>query len=82
MTRSLYFAVFSTAFTFGLGALPPVAATRSACAEDSIQVRFDCAPAIVCREVIPDDVTVVHHDEKIVEATIRISTGRFPIRAA
>lgn len=43
-------------------------------AADAVQVQFDCGPAIVCRDVTPTDFALSNPNEKIIEATLQIST--------
>ena len=43
-------------------------------AADAVQVQFDCGPAIVCRDVTPTDFSLSNPNEKIIEATLQIST--------
>ena len=45
----------------------------AAVAEDP-DVQFDCDPTVVCRDITPVDFSLSNPDEKIIEATIRIST--------
>ena len=45
----------------------------AAVAEDP-EVQFDCDPAVVCRDITPVDFSLSNPDEKIIEATLRIST--------
>ncbi|MEK6246822.1 MAG: hypothetical protein N2C12_01500, partial [Planctomycetales bacterium] len=45
----------------------------SAYAGDALQVAFDCGSAIVCRDVTPKKFAQSNPDEKVVEATWRIS---------
>ena len=45
----------------------------AAVAEDP-DVQFDCAPVVVCRDITPIDFSLSNPDEKIIEATVIIST--------
>ena len=45
----------------------------AAVAEDP-DVQFDCDPTVVCRDITPVDFSLSNPDEKIIEATMRIST--------
>ena len=45
----------------------------AAAAEDP-EVQFDCDPVVVCRDITPVDFSLSNPDEKIIEATVRIST--------
>jgi hypothetical protein len=43
-------------------------------AADPPLVQFDCGPAVVCRDVTPVDFALSNPDEKVIEATVEIST--------
>ena len=43
-------------------------------AADAVSVEFDCGPAVVCRDVTPVDFAISNPNEKIIEATLQIST--------
>tara|TARA_Y100001933_G_scaffold250893_1_gene287759 strand:- start:834 stop:1751 length:918 start_codon:yes stop_codon:yes gene_type:complete len=45
----------------------------AAAAEDP-EVQFDCDPVVVCRDITPVDFSLSNPDEKIIEATVRVST--------
>ena len=59
--------------TLSLAALLLPLLAGAAVAEDP-EVQFDCDPAVVCRDITPVDFSLSNPDEKIIEATVRIST--------
>jgi hypothetical protein len=59
--------------TLSLAALLLPLLAGAAVAEDP-DVQFDCDPTVVCRDITPVDFSLSNPDEKIIEATIRIST--------
>ena len=59
--------------TLSLAALLLPLLAGAAVAEDP-DMQFDCDPTVVCRDITPVDFSLSNPDEKIIEATIRIST--------
>ena len=59
--------------TLSLAALLLPLLAGAAVAEDP-DVQFDCDPTVVCRDITPVDFSLSNPDEKIIEATMRIST--------
>ena len=56
-----------------LAALLLLTLAGAAAAEDP-EVQFDCDPVVVCYDITPVDFSLSNPDEKIIEATVRIST--------
>ncbi len=59
--------------TLSLAAMLLPLLAGAAVAEDPT-VQFDCGPAVVCRDITPVDFSLSNPDEKIIEATVKIST--------
>ena len=74
MTRRICSAIYWLAVMSVLEMMLAADPIGAVWANDSIQVRFDCGPAIMCRDVTTCDFSGTNPDEKIVEATILITT--------